>query len=144
MAKKDLTGDMKSGLDGLLSSTKRTVSEKPQAAPVAKKRACGALQFCDRQEYSYSDEIPCHRQKYATQRHCERGYEGVSGEAWEMTRLIPRSPIFMCVASPQPCPVPYADAPVGTVRLKRLSSIRPLNLFYTFLVDYFSNRGHFL
>ena len=33
MAKKDLTGDMKSGLDGLLSSTKRTVSEKPQAAP---------------------------------------------------------------------------------------------------------------
>ncbi|MEF8805916.1 MULTISPECIES: hypothetical protein [Bacteroides] len=37
MAKKDLTGDMKSGLDGLLSSTKRTVSEKPQAAPATKK-----------------------------------------------------------------------------------------------------------
>lgn len=118
MAKKDLTGDMKSGLDGLLSSTKRTVSEKPQAAPVAKKEPAVPLQFCDRQEYSYPDEIPCHRQKYVPQRHCERGYEGVSGEAWEMTRLIPpRSPIFMCVALPQPFPVTYADAPIGTVRL---------------------------
>lgn len=45
MAKKDLTGDMKSGLDGLLSSTKRTVSEKPQAAPVAKKEPAVPCNF---------------------------------------------------------------------------------------------------
>lgn len=30
MAKKDLTGDMKSGLDGLLSSTKKPAGEKRQ------------------------------------------------------------------------------------------------------------------
>lgn len=123
MAKKDLTGDMKSGLDGLLSSTKRTVSEKPQAAPVAK-RAGGALQFCDRQEYSYPDEIPCHRQKYVPQRHCERGYEGVSGEAWEMTRLIPGLP-FLCAWR---C---HSHFLLHTpMRLSALYAW-PLNLFYT-------------
>ncbi len=37
MAKKDLTGDMKSGLDGLLSPTKKTVGEKRQEAPATKK-----------------------------------------------------------------------------------------------------------
>lgn len=37
MAKKDLTGDMKSGLDGLLSPTKKTASEKRQEAPTNKK-----------------------------------------------------------------------------------------------------------
>lgn len=37
MAKKDLTGDMKSGLDGLLSPTKKTASEKRQEAPTTKK-----------------------------------------------------------------------------------------------------------
>ena len=37
MAKKDLTGDMKSGLDGLLSPTKKTVGEKRQEAPTTKK-----------------------------------------------------------------------------------------------------------
>lgn len=37
MAKKDLTGDMKSGLDGLLSPTKKTVGEKRQEAPTTQK-----------------------------------------------------------------------------------------------------------
>ena len=37
MAKKDLTGDMKSGLDGLLSPTKKTAGEKRQEAPTTKK-----------------------------------------------------------------------------------------------------------
>lgn len=37
MAKKDLTGDMKSGLDGLLSPTKKTASEKRQEAPTTPK-----------------------------------------------------------------------------------------------------------
>lgn len=37
MAKKDLTGDMKSGLDGLLSPTKKTSGEKRQEAPTTKK-----------------------------------------------------------------------------------------------------------
>ena len=37
MAKKDLTGDMKSGLDGLLSPTKKPAGEKRQEAPEAMK-----------------------------------------------------------------------------------------------------------
>ena len=37
MAKKDLTGDMKSGLDGLLSPSKKTVGEKRQEAPATNK-----------------------------------------------------------------------------------------------------------
>ena len=37
MAKKDLTGDMKSGLDGLLSPTKKPAGEKRQEAPATKK-----------------------------------------------------------------------------------------------------------
>lgn len=44
MAKKDLTGDMKSGLDGLLSPSKKTVGEKRQEAPATKKnRQCIAI-----------------------------------------------------------------------------------------------------
>ena len=36
MAKKDLTGDMKSGLDGLLSPTKKPAGEKRQEAAATK------------------------------------------------------------------------------------------------------------
>ena len=89
MAKKDLTGDMKSGLDGLLSSTKRTVSEKPQAAPVAKKEPAVHCNFVIDKSIHTRMKYLAIDKKYVPQRHCERGYEGVSGEAWEMTRLIP-------------------------------------------------------
>ena len=45
MAKKDLTGDMKSGLDGLLSPTKKTVGEKRQEAPTTKKEPAVRCNF---------------------------------------------------------------------------------------------------
>lgn len=60
MGKSDLLKDsMKSGLDGLLSSTKKSPQRrKPHHLKL--KRACGTLQFRYRQECSYAYEIPCY------------------------------------------------------------------------------------
>lgn len=61
MGKSDLLKDsMKSGLDGLLSSTKKSPQKKEATPLKTEKRACGTLQFRYRQECSYAYEIPCY------------------------------------------------------------------------------------
>ena len=54
------------------------------------KRACCALQFCYRQKHPYPDEIPRYRKEYVAPKYCERGDEGISGEAREITRAACR------------------------------------------------------
>lgn len=61
MGKSDLLKDsMKSGLDGLLSSTKKSPQKKEATPLKTEKEACGTLQFRYRQECSYAYEIPCY------------------------------------------------------------------------------------
>ena len=62
MNKSDLLKDsMKTGLDGLLSPTKKSTQKEQQVSSAAeKKRSCGTLQLRHRQEHPYPHEIPCH------------------------------------------------------------------------------------
>jgi len=80
MGKSDsLKNGMRSGLDGLLSSTGKSTQKKEP------KRACCTLQLCHKQKYSYPDEVPRHRKEYVSTGHRERGDERVFGKAREIT-----------------------------------------------------------
>lgn len=61
MGKSDLLKDsMKSGLDGLLSSTKKSPQKKEATPLKTEKEPAVQLQFRYRQECSYAYEIPCY------------------------------------------------------------------------------------
>lgn len=61
MGKSDLLKDsMKSGLDGLLSSTKKSPQKKEATPLKTEKEPADTLQFRYRQECSYAYEIPCY------------------------------------------------------------------------------------
>ena len=86
MSKSDLLKDsMKGGLDGLLSSTKKSTGGKqPVAAPT--ERNGGSLQLRHQQKHSYPYEIPRHQEEHVAERHRERGNERISGKERTVNR----------------------------------------------------------
>ena len=109
MSKSDsLKNGMRSGLDGLLSSTGKSTQKKEPAPVKAEKRTCRALQFCYRQEYSYPDEIPRYREEYVAPKYCERGDERVFGKAREITGAAIRPINFYTI------PLSYGTCPQGS------------------------------
>ena len=64
MGKSDsLKNGMRSGLDGLLSSTGKSTQKERTCTGQNGKRACCTLQLCHKQKYSYPDEVPRHRKR---------------------------------------------------------------------------------
>ena len=87
MSKSDLLKDsMKGGLDGLLSSTKKSTGGKqPVAAPTEKETAVHC-NFVINKKHSYPYEIPRHQEEHVAERHRERGNERISGKERTVNR----------------------------------------------------------
>ena len=91
MGKSDLLKDgMKTGLDGLLSSTKKS-PQKEKPVPVKKEKEPAV--HCN-----FVIDKSIHTEKHVVERHCERGDEGVSGKAWKVRVFLTFScfRIFVC------------------------------------------------